>query len=47
MIKGGAKIIPGNEIDKTSFADGREAGLGQVRPRPKLKELIQEIINTK
>jgi tripartite ATP-independent transporter DctP family solute receptor len=47
VIKGGAKIIPAAEIDHKSFVDAEKPVWDQFAATPELKQLVQDIVNTK
>ena len=47
VLKGGAKIIPGNEIDKKSFVEVEKPVWDKFATTPELKALLQEIVNVK
>jgi TRAP-type C4-dicarboxylate transport system substrate-binding protein len=47
VIKGGAKIIPASEIDHKSFVDAEKPVWDQFAATPELKQLVQDIVNTK
>jgi TRAP-type C4-dicarboxylate transport system substrate-binding protein len=47
VLKGGAKIIPGTEIDRKSFVEAEKPVWDKFATTPELKALLQEIINTK
>jgi tripartite ATP-independent transporter DctP family solute receptor len=47
VLKGGAKIIPGNEIDKKGFVEVEKPVWEKFATTPELKALLQEIINVK
>lgn len=47
VIKAGAKVIPGSEIDKKSFVDAEKPVWDKFASTPELKALVQEIVNTK
>ncbi len=47
VIKGGAKIVDGKEIDHKSFVDAEKEVWGKYSTTPELKALVQEIVNTK
>jgi tripartite ATP-independent transporter DctP family solute receptor len=47
VLKGGAKIIPAAEIDHKGFVDAERPVWDQFATTPELKQLVQEIVNTK
>jgi tripartite ATP-independent transporter DctP family solute receptor len=47
VIKGGAKIIPASDIDHKSFVEAEKPVWDQFAATPELKQLVQEIVNTK
>jgi tripartite ATP-independent transporter DctP family solute receptor len=47
VLKGGAKIIPASEIDHASFVNAEKPVWDQFATTPELKQLVQEIVNTK
>jgi tripartite ATP-independent transporter DctP family solute receptor len=47
VLKGGAKIIPATEIDHKSFVEAEKPVWDQFAKTPELKQLVQEIVNTK
>jgi tripartite ATP-independent transporter DctP family solute receptor len=47
VLKGGAKIIPASEINHASFVQAEKPVWDQFANTPELKQLVQEIVNTK
>jgi tripartite ATP-independent transporter DctP family solute receptor len=47
VLKGGAKIVASGEIDKKSFVDAEKPVWEKFATTPELKQLLQEIVNTK
>jgi len=47
VLKGGAKIIPTSEINHASFVQAEKPVWDQFANTPELKQLVQEIVNTK
>jgi tripartite ATP-independent transporter DctP family solute receptor len=47
VVKGGAKIVPFNEIDRKSFVDAEKPVWDKFANTPELKALVQEIVTAK
>lgn len=47
VIKGGAKIIPANQIDHAAFVAAEKPVWDKFANTPELKALVQDIVNTK
>ena len=47
VIKGGAKVIPANEIDHAGFVAAEKPVWDKFANTPELKALVQDIVNTK
>jgi len=47
VLKAGAKIIPASEIDRKSFVDAEKPVWDKYMSTPEIRNVVQEIVNTK